>query len=306
MKFEELELARKTYNNRFRKVFLISLSVTAIPSLLLVGPFFRSRFMLFSLIFFGLLVASIAYVFTFVYTKKDKAAYINAYKKYFVENSLKNIFTDINYIHNVGFSYAVLSYTGMMRTGDVFHSNDYVSGKYKDVNFSQADVLIQDRHTDRDGNTNYVTIFKGRWMVFEFPKKFVSKMEIVQKGFRANIVPRSSKNGKKIKKAETESSTFNKKFTIYAEDGFEMFYILTPDVIQRIEDIAGEGKHKILLCFVDNKLHVGLQNNKDAFEPPSTRKPLDEKTELAKVQADIKPITDFIDTLKLDKKIFKN
>ena len=306
MKYEDLELARQTYKNRFRKVFFISFSVAAIPSLLFVGPLIRGGFVVFSLLFFGIFVGSIAYVLTFVFTKKDKSQYIDAYKRYFVEGSLKSIFTNINYLPDVGFSHTVLSDTGMMRTGDIFHSNDYISGEYKDVHFAQADVHIQDRYTDSDGDTHYVTIFRGRWMVFEFPKKFVSKMEIVQKGFRGNIVPRNSKNGKRIKKAETESLSFSKKFTIYAEDGYEMFYILTPDIIQRIEEIATGGNQKILLCFDDNRLHVGLHNNKDAFEPPSARKPIDEKTELDKMHADIKPITDFIDNLKLDKKIFKN
>lgn len=306
MKFEDLETARQAYINRFRKVFLMSFSVAALPALLFMAPMIRGGLVIFSLLFFFIFVGCIALVFTTIYTRKDKSKYVGAYKSYFVESSLKKFFTEINYLHDSGFSPAVLSGTGMMRTGDRFRSNDYISGKYKEVQFSQADVHIQDEHTDSDGNTNYVTIFKGRWMIFEFPKQFVSKMEIAQKGFRGNLVPRSSQNGKKIKKMDTESISFNKMFTIYAEDGFEMFYILTPDIIQRIENIASEGKRKIILCFVDNKLYVGLHNNKDAFEPPSARKSLDEKNELEKVQADIKPITDFIDTLKLDKKIFKN
>lgn len=306
MKFEDLEQARQTYVDRFKKVLLMSLSVAALPSLLFIAPMLRGGLIVFSLIFFALFAGGIAYIFTVVYTKKDRLKYTNAYKAYFVESSLRNTFTDLNYLPDSGFSRTVLSNTGMMRTGDIFHSNDYVSGKYKDVNFSQADVHIQDEHTDSDGNTSYVTIFKGRWMVFEFPKQFVSKMEIAQKGFHGNLVPRDSNRGKRIKKMETESVTFNKKFVVYAEDGFEMFYILTPDIIQRIEDIVAEGKKKILLCFIDNRLHVGLHNNKDAFEAPSARKPLDEKVELSKVQADIKPITEFIDALKLDKKLFKN
>lgn len=306
MKFEDLERIRQEYLKRFRKVLLICLLVAAIPSLLFIVPILRGGMVVFALIFSVLFVGGIAYIFTVVFTRKDKSKYVDAYKSYFVDNSLKNLFTDLNYIHTSGFSSAVLSNTGMMRTGDVYRSNDYISGKYKDVMFSQADAQIQDEYTDSDGNTHYVTIFKGRWMVFEFPKKFASQMEIVQKGFRGNLVPRNSQNGKRIAKSDTESITFNKMFNVYAEDGFEMFYILTPDIIQRIEDIASNGKRKILLCFTDNKLHVGLNDNKDAFEPPSARKPLDEKTELEKVQADIKPITEFIDTLKLDKKLFKN
>lgn len=310
MKFEELEQIRKNYTHRFMKTLAISACICLLPGILLFGSFFAVRgsglFVILPLIFLFLFVFSISYIFATIFTKSDKAKYNDAYKTYFVDSALKKIFTDINYLHESGFSSGVLSSTGMMRTGDVYHSNDYVSGKYKDVCFSQADVCIQDEHSDSDGNTNYVTVFRGRWMVFEFPKKFISKMSIVLKGFRGNLVPRSNLNGKKIKKMQTESITFSKKFTVYAEDGLEMFYILTPDIIQRIEDIAVEGKRKIIFCFVDNKLHVGLHNNNDAFEPPRPFKPIDENVELIKIQADIKPITDFIDSLKLDKKLFKN
>ena len=61
-----------------------------------------------------------------------------------------------------------------------------------------------------------------------------------------------------------------------------------------------------MLCFVDNKLHVGLHDNKDAFEPPSPLKKLDEKKETEKIYNELKTITDFVDFLKLDKKIFTN
>ena len=309
MKFEELEQIRKELLSKHRKTFWIAATFAVLHGLLLFIHFFRFRvnglLVIIPLFFLLLFFYAIAYIFTTIFTKNDRIKYHLAYKKYFVESSLKIIFSNIQYLPNSGFSSGVLFSTGMMRTGDIFHSNDYVSGRYNDVDFSQADVWIQDEHRDSDGNDSKVTVFRGRWMVFEFPKSFVSKMEIVQRGFRGNLVPRTA-NGKKIKTLQTESGFFNKNFTVYAEDGLEMFYILTPDIIQKIEDMSMNTRQKILLCFVDNKLHVGLHNNKDAFEPPKISKPLDEKVELEKVQSDIKTITNFVDSLKLDKKLFKN
>ena len=167
-------------------------------------------------------------------------------------------------------------------------------------------MTIQEEHTDSDGDTYYVTIFKGRWMIFEFPKKFAYRIEVAQKGFPANKVPRNGTNGRKFEKQSIESPTFHKKFKIYADDGFETFYVLDPALIDRIEKLSENINGKLLLCFIDNKLHVGLHNNKDAFEPPSPLKKLDATKENEKITGDLKTITDFVDYLKLDKNIFTN
>jgi hypothetical protein len=143
-------------------------------------------------------------------------------------------------------------------------------------------------------------------MVFEFPKKFAYRIEVVQKGFPAKKVPKTGRNGRKFEKQNIESSTFHKKFKIYAEDGFETFYVLDPALIDHIETLSNNYKGKLLLCFVDNKLHVGLHDNKDAFEPPSPLKKINEQEESEKINRELKTITDFVDFLKLDKKIFTN
>ena len=105
-------------------------------------------------------------------TRKDAEAYKKQYKAYFVEKSLNKFFTDLKYSHDSGMPREVLRETGMIRTGDRYSSNDFTSGKYKEVNFRQADVKVEEEHSDSDGGTEYVTIFKGRWMEFEFPKSF--------------------------------------------------------------------------------------------------------------------------------------
>ena len=61
-----------------------------------------------------------------------------------------------------------------------------------------------------------------------------------------------------------------------------------------------------MLCFIDNKLHVAINDNKDAFEPPRPFKPINEQAENEKIYQDIKTITDYIEFLKLDRKLFKN
>ena len=312
MTFKELEKIREEYYETSRRTkricFLVCLAPVVFISLInLISSHGRIYiFSIFPMLFFLLFAFVLSYIISTFITRKPREKYENTYKDYFVLTSLKTIFKDVEYSPRMGMSPEVLRGTGMISTGDRYTSNDFIKAKYKDVGFSQADVHIEEEHEDSDGDTHYVTVFRGRWMTFEFPKKFAFKLEVVQNGFRGATVPKSSKNGKRLEKIETESTEFNKMFKVYAEDGLEMFYILTPDIIARIEDMVANSKTRLLLSFVDNKLHVGLHNNTDAFEAPNPKNPIDEKAECEKISKDISVIIKFVDTLKLDYNLFKN
>lgn len=311
MEFQELEAVRQKYAKKLKIFLATGLIIFAIAMILAMGTMiftggdFPSGFnalpATISFFFLAILTAVVAAIVT----HSDAIAYKKLYKTYFVERVLNSFFTGLYYEHQQGMPKSVLASTGMINTGDVYKSNDFTSGKYKDVAFSQADVEIQEEHTDSDGNTSYDTIFKGRWMVFDFPKPFTFRLQIVQKWFGASKkLRKDARTMHKIERIHTESIDFDKKFKIYAEDGFEAYYILDPAFISHIEDLSNAHKGKLLLCFIDNRLHVGINDYSDAFEPPNPLRKIDEATELAKIHHDIKTITDFVDYLKLDHKLF--
>lgn len=306
MKFEDVEKARQEYANKLKPALIIigvlfGLSI-AVFIISLLNRISSGLMVISGALFFIATIVSIVIVFLF---RKEAAAYQNAFKGYFVEQNLQKIFTDVKYNHAEGMPKEVLRSTGMMRTGDIYHSNDLVHAKYKDVQFSQADIHIQETYTDSDGNTQYVTIFKGRWMVFEFPRPFTFRLQVVQRWFNAAKKAKKDKELKrKIKRIETESVTFNKKFKVYAEDDFEAYYILDPNFINQIENLSEATNGKLMLCFIDNKLHVAIYDNKDVFEAPSVFKVIDEQAETEKINHEIKTITDYVDYLKLDRKLF--
>lgn len=308
MEFKDVEKAREVYKTKIKKYIWVSIIIATFIALF--ASFSNGSGSIFGILIIfamvGMFVAIFAFVIITIVSRKEASAYRSAYKAYFVEKNLQKIFTDLNYNHEAGLHRAVLGATGMVNTGDVYSSNDLTTGKYKDVAFTQADVHIQNEYTDSDGDTHYVTIFKGRFMIFEFPKKFNFRLEVVEKGFGANRIPgKNSTTGREFKKIELESSEFNRAFKTYTEDGFEAFYLLDPAFIDNILDLANQYKGKILLGFINNQLLVGLKDNKDAFEPPSVFKELDEQTETAKIANDINLITNFVDTLKLNNKLFK-
>ena len=311
MDLEQLENARKKYAKKIKIAIIVALAIMAATYYLLfaandVYVNKASNISSFAKYFWiGFLIVAVIVIIFAVYAHKDSVNYKKLYKAYFVERSLKQTFTDIYYDHNKGMPIEALKYTGMIYTGNVYSSNDYFTGKYHDVALSQADVHIQVRRSSSDGDT-YTTIFKGRWMIFEFPKPFSFRLQVVSKRFAASKkLSISSTNKREIEQISTESPTFNRKFKVYAEDGFEAFYILDPAFIDNIEKLSDKHKGKLLLCFNDNKLSVGIDDRTDAFEPPNALRRIDEAKETNRVSQDIKSITDFVDFLKLDHKLFK-
>ncbi len=306
MSFQDVEAARQRYHQKTKRSWQIA--GTVILVILLISIILRpprssvlSILLSFFPAFFVLVISLIAVPFI---TRKDAIAYRKAYKAYFVEQNLKNTFNNLTYNHERGLDRELIRATGMINTGDRYSSNDLVIASYKSVKFLQADSHIEVEHRDSDGDTTYSTIFRGRIMIYEFPKKFNFRLEIIGKKFFAYRLTKKSADGRKMAKISTESVEFNDSFHIYGEDGLEAFYILEPAFMAKMQTIAERYRYNLLFGFLDNRLIIALNDGKDSFEPPKASKPIDEQAEMSKINADIKVVTDFVDQLSLDRKLF--
>ena len=112
------------------------------------------------------------------------------------------------------------------------------------------------------------------------------------------------KSDEQITEVEMEDVEFNKNFCVYAENEHEAFYILTPHFMEKLKEIETKINAGIMFCFVDNKLHIAIDNNTDSFEY-NVHKPINEKEIEEDIIKDIKIITDFADELNLDNDLFK-
>lgn len=255
----------------------------------------------------SIIVLILGTIISFAICSKPIKTFTMAFKDLFVLKSLKSIFTDLQYNPMVGIDEGIIRETQMMNMGDRYSSNDLIIAKYKNINIMQADVHIEEEHqtTDSDGHTTttYVTIFRGRWMVFDFNKTFKANLQLCQKGF-SNSKLNNWGNKEKFKKVMLEDEAFNNMFRTYAQSEHEAFYILTPSLMEKIKNLVSSVNGKILFCFVDNKLHVGLQNNKDSFEH-SIFKKINEEQIIEDILKDIKLITNFVDELDLDNDLFR-
>ena len=231
--------------------------------------------------------------------------YKKAYKAYFVNYQLQSFFTDIKYDHTLGIDAATLRRTGLIDTGDTYYSNDLINAQYKNINFTQADVEII-RKYEGQANEEYnplainkrsEIVFKGRFLIFKFSKKILHRVAILPVGAPSFFIDPVVRTG--LKPVETESALFNRMFKIYAEDGFEAFYILDPAFIESVEHFADRYCHKVVLYFMHDKMFIGINDGDDSFEPPDPALPINENRERAKIIEDMKLVTDIVGVLDL-------
>ena len=242
-------------------------------------------------------------IITTIVSHKDVSLFKDTYKKSIVLEIFKSLFTDVKYLPEHGISRSVLDSTNMIDTGDNFYSDDYVSAKYKNVSFEFSDVEIQEEYTDSDGDKHIVTIFEGQWYVFDFNKSFKADLQVCEKGFR-NAKRGSFFGPKKFSRVELEDIEFNKEFNVYAQNSLDAFYVLTPGTMTKIKELNDKVQGKMLFCFINNKLHVGLHSGKNLFEPQLFKEINIEENHKQAIE-EVKMITHFIDVLDLDNDLFR-
>lgn len=235
---------------------------------------------------------------------KDIKKFNKEYKNIYVLNFLKQNFENIIYKPEEGISKKEIKKYNTLNLGDKFTSNDYICGTYKNVKFEQSDIHIQEKYEeeDKDGNKiiTWETIFEGRYMIFDFNKNFKSNVQVISNDFIKRSLPRI-KNNKKVKLEDIE---FNKMFKIYSEIEHDAFYILTPHFMEKIKKLYKELDAPIKLTFMENKLHVAVNNGDDSFEY-NVLNPINEEEIEQDIIKDIKLITDFVNELNLDNNLFK-
>ena len=255
------------------------------------------------LVYFVLFLVGVVFL-VFVRSKRE-ADYKEYFKDSFVRSMLQSRIPGSEYEPKNGFPKEFIRGTGLMLMGSIYNSEDYIKGTYNGVAFERADVVIEDESTDSDGNTTTTTYLRGRWMVFESNKDFTADLQVVQKGFGyAN--KRKSIFVKKVDRRhefQTEDEEFNKQFQCLCQNESEAFYLLTPGVMQGLMKLAAEADGKIMVGFVDNRLHVVVKSGKDSLEPPLFRA-FSEK-DFEDVMREFNAITSFVETVNLDRKIFK-
>ena len=196
-----------------------------------------------------------------------------------------------------GLSEGVVYSTDFLKRADRFHSEDFLSGEIDGVDFISSDVKLEERHVQHTKNGTrvyYVAYFIGRVFRFEFNKEFVGGLQVLESG---------KPNSRGYNKVKLESIDFNKKFKTYSTEDITAFYILTPDIMEAINNLEKRNPGRIGLSFRGEHLFVAINNNKDTCELKMFQPINDIMVE--EFKKDILIIKDFIMTLKLNNNLFK-
>lgn len=300
-----------TLESMRKKVMILSICEWAIPLAFICYALIRMVTSGYSdmgplMLFFSFFAAIVfVAVFHLLVVNKSLKAYRNYYKTTYVYSLIQQVIPDAVYQPEYGFPREMISQTGLMSMGNIYKSEDYIRGTYNNVEFERSDILIQNETQDSEGHTQTTTYLKGRWMIFESNKDFTADLQIIQNGFsfarkRTGIFTKKTERRHAFK---TEDAQFNKMFKCFCQNEVEAFYLLTPGVMQGLMSLASQSDGKIMVGFVDNKLHVAIHSRKDHLEPPIYHSPND--SDIMEIQKEIDAVTSFVKGMNLDRQIYK-
>lgn len=219
------------------------------------------------------------------YLKKE---YRDLYKNTFVIPTLNSMLDDVEYDWHMGFTDIEVMGFGIIKIGNRFKSEDYISASYKGVKFRQADVVIKNE-TGRGQDKNVQTYFSGRMFEFDFSSKVVANVKVFSKSYLSYL----NLAGEEV---EMEDVDFNKCFHVFSLNALEAFYILTPQMMEKLTAI---NRHypNIAFRFAPGKLYVGIVTD-DSFDVGVTKK-LSYPEEHARIKKDVQVIIDIIEMIDL-------
>jgi len=182
----------------------------------------------------------------------------------------------------------------ILKKASRYQSEDYIEGEINNVHFISSDVHLQERRSTGK-SSHYVTYFKGRFFQFDFNKNFDGKIFVLE-----GNMPFLFHGYDKIK---LESVEFNQVFNTYTDNEHHAFYVLTPHFMEALLELEAKHHGKITMSFINNKLNIAINDKSDTFECAMFRH-FDENI-VNEFKSDILIIKSIIDSLKLDRVIFK-
>ena len=212
------------------------------------------------------------------------------YKDAFVREPLANNFQNVVYQPSNGFNKETVRSFQLCKMGNTFYSEDYIRANYQGVDFEVAQVNV--REVDHSDDKTYSkTYFEGRMMVFNFPDKIVSSVLVYSRKFKNRAL--REKDIKK-EKVELEGTQFNKDFDVYSPVPHDVFYLITPQLMERLQFLAGK-YDSIAMDVVGNTVILAFNEpGKNPFDQDIAVGKLDYDKEINKVQAEIDDIKTFI------------
>ena len=216
-----------------------------------------------------------------------------------IHNAMTEVFDEVNYQPDKGLDlYDVADVQmGFPFSFNEVESDDLVEGIYHGLKIRMGDVKLNyvTTSTDEDGNehSRTETVFKGIWLICDFGKELTADMTISE-GIHT-----------KKNRIKTDNEKFNKKFGVYSLNPHDVFYILTPHMMEYILQMDKRCGGDTYMNFSrEGKLTIAINTGHETFEIDSFNMSAAQMRE--KFVNEVRYITDLLDELKLVDTMYKN
>lgn len=264
-KLDELEIPRKQAVKQ--SVLLILIVIACIGGG--IGGFIAGQMIIAIACGVSLIVAAI--VLGISINKKVK--YI---KKHYKDGVIRPIvhyvspelsFSPTDYISQSEYIASKIFLTGV----DRYKGDDLVQGKIGATSIRFSEIHSEYKTKDKDGKTQWHTIFKGIFFVADFNKHFKGETfvlpDLAEKWFGGLGKMMQKANFTRPELIKLEDPTFEKHFVVYGTDQIEGRYILSPKLMERITKLRTKAK-KISISFINAQVSIAINVRKNLFEPP--------------------------------------
>lgn len=190
-----------------------------------------------------------------------------AFKTRYVLQLIREIpgFRDMQYEQKSGFSWDDIRNAAVVGCGDKkqFESEDLLTGSCENTGFKMSDVITK-RWVNGGKRARIETVFSGQvicFYKFDNIKTSNGHLQVFQKKFQSDIKGWTAQH-----QIETEDVLFNRKFQIYAADEHNAFYILTPQVMEKITEFSQAIGEQTAVAFCGNKMFVAISRSRSMFD----------------------------------------
>lgn len=171
--------------------------------------------------------------------------------------------------------------------------DDCFSGKYNDVA-----IEIEECSFSVGSGKNRRTVFDGVIISLSMNKSFKGKT-VIKPDSWFHFTP-----SKELKHTVLEDVEFEKKYDVFTDDEVEARYLITPSLMERLNNIKLSFKaNKISASFYNDSFFIALHTNKDLFSIGSLTKPAYDPNQIFQMFEEMMSIYRLIDHFKLDQKI---
>lgn len=183
--------------------------------------------------------------------------FVSLFKKEMIMSALdgNDLFEDMKFDYNIGFDVQTMNDSGMFELNR-FHSDCLLQGKYRGVNFVQADV-----HNQVESSAYvYITNLDGTYFMYPVNLPDAPDTVIFEKNpdFGVILPGRSYK---------TKNADFDKKFEVYTENKKQAAGLLTQDVIKQVLNIKSKIDGMIAFKVINGKMYLYVSKKNSKLRP---------------------------------------